>query len=192
MREVSLTAPFILVLWKMVLYSYYIRDSGSTASSAIVGSALTTFHGWAYKHYFKIVSEDAKNLRVHCNLCGGSKTLSSARNSTSNFKKHLNTVHKSVKLVAREVEKPEKKRRRSVDTDDSELKRQCTLTRNSIPAQKMRCLLSKYVIEDMQPLSTVESPAFRKLINNICTTQILDRKSLLNTSTKFMTQCLVK
>ena len=154
-----------------------LRDSGSTASSAIVGPALATFHGWVYKHYFKVVSEDSKNLRVHCKLCGGSKTLSSARNSTSNFKKHLNTVHKSVKLVAREVEKPENKRRRSVDTDDSEPKRQCTLTRNSIPAQKMRCLLSEYVIEDMQPLSTVESPAFRKLINNICTTQIPDRKS---------------
>ena len=144
----------------MVLYSYY-----EILAAQLVGPALATFHGWVYKHYFKVVSEDAKNLRVHCNLCGGSKTLSSARNSTSNFKKHLNTVHKSIKLVAREVEKPEKKRRRSVDTDDSEPKRPCTLTRNSIPAQ------------DMQPLSTVDSPAFRKLINNICTTQIPDRKS---------------
>ena len=114
-----------------------LRDSGSTASSAIVGPAIATFHGWVYKHYFEVVSEDSKNLRVHCKLCGGSKTFSSARNSTSNFKKHLNAVHKSVKLVAREVEKPENKQRRSVDTDDSEPKRQCTLTRNSIPAQKM-------------------------------------------------------
>ena len=51
------------------------------------------------------------------------------------------------------------------------------LTRNSIPAQKMQSLLSEYIIEDMQPLSTVESPAFCKLISNICTTQIPDRKS---------------
>ena len=29
----------------------------------------------------------------------------------------------------------------------------------------------------MQPLSTVESPAFRKLMNSICTTQLPDRKS---------------
>ena len=58
---------------------------------------------------FKVISEDSKNLRVHCTLCGGSKTLSSARNSTSNFKKHLNTMHKSIKLVAKEVEKSEKK-----------------------------------------------------------------------------------
>ena len=131
---------------------------------------------WEYKHYFKVVSEDSKNLRVHCTLCGGSKTLSSARNSTSNFKKYLNTMHKSIKLVAKEVEKSEKKRQRGMDTDDNEPKRQCTLTRNFIPAQKILSLLSEYVIEDMQPLSTVESLAFRKLISNICTTHIPDRK----------------
>ena len=53
------------------------------------------------------------------------------------------------------------------------------LTRNSIPAQKMLSLLSEYIIDDMQPLSTVESPAFRKLISNICATQIPDRKSFI-------------
>ena len=135
-----------------------------------------------YKHYFHVVSEDSKNLRVRCILCGGGKTLSSARNTTSNFKKHLTAIHKNVKLVAKEVDKPEtEKRRKRSDTDDSEPKRQCTLpdvlARNSIPAQKMRSLLSEYIIEDMQPLSTVESPSFRKLINNICSTQIPDRKS---------------
>jgi len=156
-----------------------LQDFSTTATSAKVGPGLATatFHGWVYKHYFKVASEDSKNLRVHCTLCGGSKTLSSARNSTSNFKKHLNTIHKSVKLVAKEVEKSEKKRRRSMGTDDNEPKRQCTLTRNSIPAQKMQSLLSEHVIEDMQPLSTVETPAFRKLISNICTTHIPDRKS---------------
>lgn len=162
------------------------RDSGSVSTSVstssttevvtAVGPGAASFHGWIYKHYFQIVSEDSKNLRVRCKLCGGSKTLSSARNTTSNFKKHLNTVHKNAKLVAKEVEKPGKKRRIS-DTDDTEPKRQCTLTRNQIPAQKMRSLLSEYIIEDMQPLSTVESPAFRRLIDNICTTQIPDRKS---------------
>jgi len=41
----------------------------------------------------------------------------------------------------------------------------------------MRILLAEYVIEDMRPLSTVESPAFRKLINSVCPTQLPDRKS---------------
>ena len=109
-----------------------LRDSGSTASSAIVRPALATFHGLVYKHYFEVVGEDSKNLRVHCKLCGGSKTLLSARNSTSNFKKHLNTVHKSVKLVAREVNKPENKRRRSADTDDSEPKELHPCTKDAV------------------------------------------------------------
>ena len=85
---------------------------------------------------------------MHCTLCGGSKTLSSARNTTSNFKRSLNAVHKNAKLVAKEVEKPDKKRQRN-DTDDSKPKRQCTLTRNQIPAQKMRSLLSEYIVKDM-------------------------------------------
>ena len=40
----------------------------------------------------------------------------------------------------------------------------------------MRSLLVEYIMEDMQPLSTVESPAFQKLMNSICTTQLPDRK----------------
>ena len=145
-----------------------------------------------YKHYFHVVSEDSKNLRVRCILCGGGKTLSSARNTTSNFKKYLTAIHKNVKLIAKEVDKPEtEKRWQRSNTDDSEPKRQCTLpdvlARNSIPAQKMRSLLSEYIMEDMQPLSTVESPSYRKLINNICSTQIPDRKSLPYILTKFTT-----
>ena len=33
---------------------------------------------------------------------------------------------------------------------------------------KLRDALAEYVIEDMQPLTTVESPAFRKLIASFC------------------------
>ena len=56
----------------------------------------------------------------------------------------------------------------------------------------MRCLLSEYIIEDMQPLSTVESPGFRKLMNSICTNQLPDRKSLLNILIKCMIRWSVK
>ena len=104
---VSLTAKLLPTQqWKMILYRYHKILVLQLHTSAKVGPGLATatFHGWVYKHYFKVASEDSKNLRVHCTLCGGSKTLSSARNSTSNFKKHLNTMHKSVKLVAKEVE----------------------------------------------------------------------------------------
>ena len=141
---------------------------GSSGEVASIGDTSTaTFHGWKYKHYFVLLSENDKNLKVRCTLCSGNKTLSCARNTTSNFKKHLSAVHKNAVLVAKEVEQPAKRKRRR-DTDDhdsdSDPKRQCTLpavlNRNSISATKMRSLLSEYIIEDMQPLSTVESPAF--------------------------------
>ena len=74
-----------------------LRDSGSVSTSSTtevvkVGPGVASFYGWIYKHYFQVISEDSKNLRVHCTLCGGSKTLSSTRNTTSNFKKHLNAA----------------------------------------------------------------------------------------------------
>ena len=141
---------------------------GSSGEVASIGNTSTaTFHGWKYKHYFVLLSENDKNLKVYCTLCSGNETLLCARNTTSNFKKHLSTVHKNAVLVAKEVEQPEKRKQRR-DTDDhdndSDPKRQCSLpailNRNFISVTEMRNLLSEYIIEDMQPLSTIESPAF--------------------------------
>jgi len=82
-------------------------SSYSTSTSAVGASGdvkTATFYGWKYSHYFEVVEEGEKNLQVHCILCvpSSQKTLSSAHNTTSNFKKHLDTVHKATKLVAKE------------------------------------------------------------------------------------------
>ena len=66
-------------------------------------STKATFFGWKYSHYFTVIEEGEKNIRMHCTLCIGNKTLSCARNTTSNFKKHLTTVHKHINLVAKEA-----------------------------------------------------------------------------------------
>ena len=79
-------------------------DSASSTKVAKAGLGVATFHGWMYKHYIQVISKDSKNLRVRCILCGGNKTLSSARNTTSNFKKHLSSVHKNAKLVTKSIE----------------------------------------------------------------------------------------
>ena len=58
------------------------------------------------------------------------KTLLSARNTTSNFKKHLDTVHKATKLVGKEPAKETEKRSRDGAEDDDGppgAKQQCTL-----------------------------------------------------------------
>ena len=84
---------------------------GSSGEVAIIGNTSTaTFNGWKYKHYFILLSESDKNLKVRCTLCSGNKTLLCARNTTSNFKRHLSAVHKNAVLVAKEVEEPEKRK----------------------------------------------------------------------------------
>ena len=42
---------------------------------------------------------------------------------------------------------------------------------------KLCNVLAEYVIEDMEPLTTVESPAFRKLIASFCPYPLPNRKS---------------
>ena len=78
-----------------------------------------------------IVEEGEKNIRAPCKFCARNKTLSRARNTTSNFKKYLEKVHKNVVLEVKEVEgaKGKGKRPRAdyVDGGDQPLKRQCTL-----------------------------------------------------------------
>ena len=41
----------------------------------------------------------------------------------------------------------------------------------------VRHLIADYVVEDVLPLSTVESPAFRRLISGISSVQVPDRNS---------------
>ena len=77
--------------------------SSSSTITATQGAKTATFYGCKYSHYFVVVEENDKNLRARCTLCAPSqKTLSSARNTTSNFKKHLDTIHKTMKLVEKD------------------------------------------------------------------------------------------
>jgi len=65
------------------------ETSSSSTSTSTVGASggvkTATFYGWKYSHYFEVVEEGEKNLRVCCTLSvpSSQKTLSSARNTTS-------------------------------------------------------------------------------------------------------------
>ena len=163
-------------------------EEGQSHSAVTKGVKTATFYGWKYKHYFVVVEEGENNLRARCTLCPPSKKpLSSARNTTSNFKKHLDTVHKTTALVeiARDTEGDSCTSKRKRNDKDVEIvapqaKKQCMLvSKSAISLAKARSLVSEYVIEDMLPLSTVESPAFRKLVSGISLAQVSlpDRKS---------------
>lgn len=127
-------------------------------------------------------------MRARCTLCAPSrKPLSSARNTTSNFKKHLETVHKTVALVPiipAEGKRTGKRKRSSVDEGEElqrQPKKQSTLmTKASISPAKMRNLVAEYIINDMLPLSTVESPGFKKLIAEMTSSsvELTNRKAL--------------
>ena len=165
--------------------------SSAPNGSGLSGPSGTTFHQWKYSHYFVVVDEGEKNMRARCTLCSASsKPLSCARNTTSSFKKHLETVHKTVKLVAVVPEGGEgkvgAKCKRTTEDDEDEIhrdsKKQATLQRKVSPVV-IRSLVAKYIIDDMLPLSTVESPAFRKLVCGLLSTsiqsvEIPNRKSL--------------
>jgi len=102
--------------------------------------------------------------RARCKLCVGNKTLSCACNTTSNFKKHLEKVHKNVELESRQVEGAKRRNKcpkvdNDEDGDNQPVKRQCTLPLmlKDISSTKLCNVLAEYVIEDVLPLSTVES-----------------------------------
>ena len=145
-------------------------SSGSASNDRTEG--IVTFHQWKYSHYIMVVEEGDKNMRARCTLCSdSSKPLSCARNTSSNFKKYLDTVHKNVNLVAVIPEGAEGRRcgkcKRTKEDDEYEMhrdtKRRSMLQRKVSPAV-FRSLVAEYIIDDMLPLSTVESPAFRKLV----------------------------
>ena len=78
------------------------RDPSDASSSEAAGTG-TAFYRWKYRHYYIFLSEDAKNFKVRCTLCAGNKMLLSAKNTTSNLKKHLTSIHKNTTLIAKEV-----------------------------------------------------------------------------------------
>ena len=128
-----------------------------------------SFKSWRYSHYFEFVSaKDAKNIVVRCKLCACGKTFSTARNTTSNLMKHLKKQHSTVKLVEKNPggeastasgsEPPAKQQRLDFSRDKS-----------VVSGEGLKKLVAGYIVEEMLPISTVDSPSFRRIIEKIPT-----------------------
>ena len=142
-------------------------SDSSAVSRSSKGVKQATFYCWKYRHYFEVVDEGDKNLKARCTLCSPSaKPLSCARNTTSNFKKHLDSVHKTVNLVAIFPEST-KCKRPAGDNGDNMSKKQATLDRRGVSSVEVRKLITEYIVDDMLPLTTVESPTFKKLVDEL-------------------------
>ena len=109
-----------------------------------------TFYGWKYSHYFVVVEEIDKTLRARCTLCPAhKKPLSTARNTTPNLKKHLETVYKTTALEEKDHEDESRKRRRGSEDvgEPSQQKCQCVLLNKSMASPPIvRHLISEYVV----------------------------------------------
>uniref|UniRef100_A0A672HM29 BED-type domain-containing protein n=1 Tax=Salarias fasciatus TaxID=181472 RepID=A0A672HM29_SALFA len=147
----------------------------------IMAEPKASFLSWKYAHYFSFVEQKERNVYVRCNLCLGTKTLSAAANSNSNLLKHLGTQHATTKLVA-------KASGSDTGTDDTsprapKQQRLSSFLRGSATAiqAKVNQVIAGYIVEDMQPISTVESPAFRRIIDLIPgATRQMGRKTFSN------------
>ncbi len=113
------------------------------AVMASQGESKTNFSKWKYAHYFTLVEHKDKNILVKCKLClSGSKVLSTAINSNSNLSKHL-----------RSQAPPAKQQRLDFN--------------RTVSQGQINKAIARYVVANMQPVSTVESPAFRQLVSMI-------------------------
>lgn len=129
----------------------------------------TAFDKLKYKHYFRFDSfKDERNIIVRCKLCSSSKTLSTSKHSISNLSKHLSKIHSNVKLVG---ENPAD----NSSGCDARLPKQQKLDFGvavgsvAVCGDSLKRLVAGYIIEEMLPISTVDSPSFRRIIEKIPT-----------------------
>ncbi len=127
------------------------------------------FANWKYKHYFSIVEVKGKNVYVTCNLCPGRKSLSASVASNSNLMKHLTSSHAATKIVAKNAGDNVSSATKGGDgaMTSKQIKLDFSPPQTLITQAELNKIISRYIVEDMLPLSTVESDSFRAIIAKI-------------------------
>lgn len=146
------------------------------------------FGHWRYSHYFQFIARKDKNISVKCTLCPGDKCLSTAANSMSNLSKHLSAQHGNTKLVAKD---PAHRSFEGVThhqpTPPKQAKLFSSLGAQQVTQNEMNRLVAGFIVEDMLPLSTIESPRFRKILDKIPATRKPTSES--KTFSHYMDKC---
>uniref|UniRef100_A0A669EP74 BED-type domain-containing protein n=2 Tax=Oreochromis niloticus TaxID=8128 RepID=A0A669EP74_ORENI len=129
-----------------------------------------SFFSWKYGHYFEFLSTKDFNIKVRCTLCVGEKVLSTFKNTTSNLKKHLESQHGTVKLTER-VPPSGPKQRAVTSAEGPTHPKQQKLDFGAKPVsdEELKKLVAQYIVEEMLPVNTVDSPSFRAIIKKIPT-----------------------
>uniref|UniRef100_A0A1A8L117 HAT C-terminal dimerisation domain-containing protein n=2 Tax=Nothobranchius pienaari TaxID=704102 RepID=A0A1A8L117_9TELE len=132
----------------------------------------SAFDGWKYRHYFQFDSvKNDKNISVRCTLCVGRKLLSAAKNSTSNLSKHLANRHGNVKLTESPTGITAAAANVDSTSDGPTASKQVKIDVKpaGLGAAELKKLVAGCVVEEMLPISTVDSESFRRIIDKIPT-----------------------
>nr|XP_029131133.1 uncharacterized protein LOC114917183 [Labrus bergylta] len=123
-----------------------------------------------------------KNIIVKCNLCASATPRELSTSKNSNLKKHVDRCHANTKLTERDAGGKKRKRAEDESAGKSQTKQQkLSFSRSAVllEPREVRRQVAEYVVEDMQPLSTVNSPAFKKFVCKIPTNASNDKDALL-------------
>ncbi|XP_062339313.1 uncharacterized protein zgc:161969 [Osmerus eperlanus] len=122
-----------------------------------MSSPSSVFDNWHYKHHFIFVKDEGKNICVQCNLCKPKiNHLSLSKMSTSNLLKHL--------------------RRKHADSFDQINSKRPKKGESS----KVNSLVLNFILEEVQSVSFLEQPSFRKLVEGLSGRPLaMDRATLI-------------
>uniref|UniRef100_A0A3Q3FXR1 BED-type domain-containing protein n=1 Tax=Labrus bergylta TaxID=56723 RepID=A0A3Q3FXR1_9LABR len=129
-----------------------------------------------------------KNIIVKCNLCASATPRELSTSKNSNLKKHLDRCHANTKLTERDAGGEKRKRAEDESAGKSQTKQQkLSFSRSAVllEPREVRRQVAEYVVEDMLPLSTVNSPAFKKFVCKIPTNELkktLDAQQYVSTT----------
>uniref|UniRef100_A0A672FKG4 BED-type domain-containing protein n=1 Tax=Salarias fasciatus TaxID=181472 RepID=A0A672FKG4_SALFA len=141
-----------------------------------------TSGGWKYRHYFNLIEVKGKNVHVECTLCRPRvKSLSASNTSNLNVMKHLSTAHASTTLVAKNTVDPANdddkpgaitvssayKEHGTTPSKQPKLDFSAPAPQKLVTQTELNVLIGRYVVENMLPMSTVDSDSFRALIQKI-------------------------
>lgn len=125
------------------------------------------FSNWKFKQYFTPIDIKGKNVYVQCTLCPGTKRLSASVVSNSNLLKHLTSSHPRTKRAAKSVSFGDPDTQQGDDeggTSSKQAKLDFSDQAKRVTQSELNRIIARYVVENMLPLSTVESDSFRAII----------------------------
>ena len=126
----------------------------------------SAFSSWKYRHYFDFVSVKDDNIKVRCKLCAGDRPLSTYKNTTSNLRKHLDKQHSTTKLTEQVPPTQDTGERGPSPRPSKQRKLDFGV---KVSGAELNRMVGNYVVEEMLPVNTVDSPSFRAIISKIPT-----------------------